>query len=291
MRVLSLGAGDQSTAVYLLAANDEIASIDYAIFADTGEEPAWVYETVKGLGDYRTPDGRPGAPILVRWLCDESGRQVRLGDQLIDGNEGRFASIPAFIRHPNLYEKGRPAQGKGRRQCTREFKTAVVEATIRRELLGLEKGERFGGPRMTQVFGFDWSEGERIFRVKGRLASGPLSVGEFPLFDLGWRRSDCHAYTKEMLGREVLPSACTFCPLVTDAFRRLVRDRDPDGHRRACDVDARLRLDGSAASKGLDGELYVHRSMVPLSEVDLDADLDQQELPMMVGDCEGLCGH
>jgi hypothetical protein len=40
----------------------------------------------------------------------------------------------------------------------------------------------------------------------------------------------------------------------------------------------------------LDGELYVHRSMKPLSDVDLDAG-DDGLFPELQGDCEGFCGH
>lgn len=152
-----------------------------------GEEPNWVYEQVEVLKNYRTKQGTQGANILVRMLTDENGNQVKLGDQLIasDTPDGpRFASIPAFIKHLNLFDKNGHVQGKGRRQCTREFKTSVVEKTIRRELLGLGYREHFKGPRITQVIGFDRSEGDRIFKIKGRFASGTLSVGDFPLFDL-----------------------------------------------------------------------------------------------------------
>lgn len=294
MRVLSLGGGQQSTAIYLMAANghEGVAPLDYAIFADTGEEPSWVLEQVTALAEYRTPEGKPGAPILVRWATDSEGKQVRLGDNLIEGNEGRFATIPAFIKHLDLYDKHGNAQGKGKRQCTAEFKISVVERTIRRELLGLAPGQAYRGERITQVFGFDFKEGSRIVRTKDRLASEILSVGDFPLWDLQWKRADCVSYVLEVWGREVLPSACTFCPMVNVRFRRLLKDRDPDGHDRACQVDAALRRPGAAASKQLAGELYIHRSMRPLSEVDLGEDEDSDMFAGMNGDClTGYCGH
>lgn len=294
MRVLSLGGGQQSTAIYLMAANghEGVAPLDYAIFADTGEEPAWVLEQVAALAEYRTPEGRPGAPILVRWLTDSEGNQVRLGDNLIGGNEGRFATIPAFIKHLDQYDRHGNAQGKGKRQCTAEFKISVVERTIRRELLGLAHGQAYKGERITQVFGFDFKEGGRIVRTKDRLASEILSVGDFPLWGLQWKRKDCVEYIAEVWGREVLPSACTFCPLVNARFRRLLRDRDPAGHARACQVDAALRRPGAAASKLLAGELYIHRSMRPLAEVDLGEDDDGDLFAGMNGDClTGYCGH
>jgi hypothetical protein len=290
VRVLSLGAGQQSAAVYLLAATGEIEPIDYSIFADTGEEPKWVYEQIEILRDYRTAAGYAGAPILVRWLTDSEGRQVRLGDNLLNGNDRRFASIPAFVKNLAEFDRrGRNTQGKSKRQCTRDFKTSVVERAIRRELLGLAPAQAYKGPRITQLFGFDRREGNRIVRTKDRLANEVLSIGEYPLWDLEWTRADCQSYVWELTGRDFLPSACTFCPLVNTAFRRLIRDYDPAGHARACAVDAGLRVPGAAASKMLEGELYVHRSMKPLAQVDLDAG-DDGLFPEFAG-CEGFCGH
>src|ERR1700760_2898815 len=50
LRVLSMGAGVQSTTLALMAAHGEIGPMpDCAIFADTGAEPAGVYEQVEWL--------------------------------------------------------------------------------------------------------------------------------------------------------------------------------------------------------------------------------------------------
>jgi hypothetical protein len=284
MRILNLGGGQQSTAIYLLAATGEIPAIDYAIFADTGEEPAWVYETIDELGKFPG-----GAPVLVRFLTDKAGKQVRLGDMITSQEKGRFISIPAFLKHLNRFVRGgKNDQGKGRRQCTSEFKISVIEKTIRYELLGLKKGEPYRGDRITQLFGFDFDEGRRIVRTKAQLAGSPLSVGEFPLWDMQWRRADCLAYLAEVWGREVLPSACTFCPLVSNGFRRLVKNRDPAGHARACTIDAGLRHPKSRASQGMNAVIYVHRKMISLSEVDLS---EPDGLFSFAQDCEGYCGH
>src|SRR5436305_1172776 len=50
LRVLSLGAGVQSTTIALMAAHGEITPMpDCAIFADTGAEPAQVYDHFRWL--------------------------------------------------------------------------------------------------------------------------------------------------------------------------------------------------------------------------------------------------
>jgi hypothetical protein len=284
MRVLSLGGGQQSTAIYLLAAQGDIPAIDYAVFADTGEEPSWVYETVEELS--RFPGG---PPILKRARTDEANQPIRLGDNLITGQGGRFASIPAFLRHRNWFSRnGKNAKGKLPRQCTREFKTDVVDQCIRRELLGLDKGQAYKGPRVTQIIGFDFNEGMRIVKTKDRLAKTSFSVGEFPLWDMQWKRSDCIAYVKEILGHDIGSSACTFCPLVGNAFRRSVRERDPKGWNRACMIDTALRYSKTRAAQGLESDIYVSDRLVPLGKLNID---EPDGVIDFAQDCEGFCGH
>lgn len=43
LRVLSLGAGVQSSTLALMSARGDLPRLDYAVFADTGWEPARVY--------------------------------------------------------------------------------------------------------------------------------------------------------------------------------------------------------------------------------------------------------
>lgn len=127
--MLNLGAGVQSTTLYLMYLAGEIApGIECAVFADTGEEPQAVYAHLKWLA------GLGGPPILTR----SAGR---LGDDLVRGRNStghRFASIPAFT----AAQEGRQA-GIVRRQCTKEYKVEVVERCIRRELLGSSRGSGF----------------------------------------------------------------------------------------------------------------------------------------------------
>ena len=89
LRVLSLGAGVQSTALALMAAHGEIGPMpDCAIFADTGWEPRAVHEHLAWL---RSPDVLPFPVHVV------SAGNIR--DGLVRGARGeRWASIPAFMR-------------------------------------------------------------------------------------------------------------------------------------------------------------------------------------------------
>jgi 3'-phosphoadenosine 5'-phosphosulfate sulfotransferase (PAPS reductase)/FAD synthetase len=101
-RVISLGAGVQSTALLCLSANGLLPKADYAIFADTGWEPAAVYTHLDRIE--REVAEPAGIPILR-----VSAGNIR--DDALDPNH-RFASMPLHI----LNEDGKA--GMTRRQCT-----------------------------------------------------------------------------------------------------------------------------------------------------------------------------
>jgi hypothetical protein len=84
--VLNLGAGVQSTAVYLLSMEGRLPKFDAAIFADTRSEPAAVYSHLKWMQTIGGP------PILVR---SKGSLAVDL-QKGVNSTGGRFASIPAF---------------------------------------------------------------------------------------------------------------------------------------------------------------------------------------------------
>src|SRR5581483_8710282 len=130
--VLNLGAGVQSTALYLLARDGEY-HFDVAIFADTQEEPQSVYDHLTWLQSLGNP------PIWVR-------TGGKLGDDLINGvgPKRRFLSVPAFTQD----EKGK--LGLIRRQCTRHYKIDVIQKAIRNDLIGLKFRQHM--PKDVRVF-------------------------------------------------------------------------------------------------------------------------------------------
>ncbi|MCZ2147986.1 MAG: hypothetical protein LC126_09420 [Bryobacterales bacterium] len=280
LRVLNLGAGVQSTTVYLMYLAGEIQpGIDCAVFADTGEEPAAVYSHLHWL------QSLAGPPIIVR----SAGR---LGDDLMQGRNstgGRFASIPAYT----AASEGAKA-GIIRRQCTKEYKVEVIERYIRREILGLRPGQRI--PKdvtITQAYGISLDEAGRSVRIRERLEGRRWITPEFPLIVRGMTRGDCLNWLRAFgVPHEVQKSACVFCPFKSNAEWRRLRDTDRDGWARACQVDNALRVDGTVANRKLDQKLYVHRSCVPLERADLgDPDPRQYHLGLnWTAECAGMCG-
>lgn len=274
--VLNLGAGVQSTALFLLSREpDPKVRFDLAIFADTGEEPAAVYRHLEHLQSLGDP------PIWVR----SAGK---LGDDLISGRNStgqRFVSIPAFTKDDN------GKVGIVRRQCTAEYKIEVVNRTIRRELLGLKPRQRISKDTIIhQYFGISTDEAARAERAKKRFADIKHTVPHWPLIEMGWSRKDCLAYLKDKLPHVVPRSSCTFCPYKTNQEWRRLRDTDADGWNRAVQIDNALRDKNSVCNRGFRQELFVHRSCVPLEVVDFDKLAPNTIDPMAVGECQGMCG-
>jgi hypothetical protein len=75
LRILNLGAGVQSTTVFLMAHEGLIPPIDHAIFADTQEEPEAVYQHLDWLKRISTVTGP--VPLI------HVGTAGKLGDNTV----------------------------------------------------------------------------------------------------------------------------------------------------------------------------------------------------------------
>lgn len=281
-RILNLGAGVQSTALYLMALDGEIEPIDVAIFADVQEEPEDVYKHLDWLDSL-------GGPPILRVTAGRLGDALdkgcdALGNQRSDG--GHYISIPAFQLHPD----GRA--GRVQRQCTKDFKIVPVEKAIRQQVFGCEPGRPVPkDAQVIQLMGLSYDEPKRVIRVKQRFLAKPKNWSiEFPLFELEMTRGDCVAYLRERVPHEVPRSACVFCPFKSDSEWRRLRDNDPAGWQRALHIDETCRT-----GTGLDAQRFLHRSCLPLAEVDLrPADEKTGQRHLFSGwqdECEGYCGN
>ena len=305
LHVLNLGAGVQSTTLYLLACPGiekpvPALHFDYAVFADTQSEPKYVYrhlEWLKSLG---------GPEIIVATAGDlkadlvagrnSAGHQKKPSAKTAALGSTRFASIPAFTApshetRPLEYDPIKQA-GRVRRQCTPEYKTTVVAKVIR-ERLGIKPKCRV--PKSVKVFqylGISTDEGSRSGRVRKRFAeSCKWSTPEFPLIDMAWTRAGCSRFLQGKVPHRVRKSACTFCPYHDDATWADMKINDPESWEEAVSVDRALRTQGTVCNREMTDALYLHRQCIPLELVDLSdpkpAKLDQFSL----FDCEGMCGN
>lgn len=284
LRVISLGAGVQSTTMALMATHGAITPMpDAAIFADTGSEPKRVYEH-------------------LRWLCSNNVLpfpvyQVSAGsltNEILDASKGRnrnWGRPPLYVRNPD------GSRGILRRQCTGDFKVIPIERQIR-ELLGLKKGQRWPvTPVVEQWIGFSLDE---VVRMKP--SRRPAIEWRFPLIEKEMTRWDCYNWLERHDYPVVRPheadpengiwpwppsSACVYCPFRNDESWRLIRS-DPDDWAQAIEVDSAVR---SQPYRSLTGaEAYLHHSLVPLPDVDLRTAAEKGQPDLFGDECEGACG-
>ncbi|MFI6098218.1 hypothetical protein ACIA8G_21875 [Lentzea sp. NPDC051213] len=251
LRLLSLGAGVQSTAVLLLACDGVIPRFDYALFADTGWEPRAVYDNLARL---RAHAQRADIPVLT-----VSGGNIRT-DAL--DPEHRFVSMPLHVLNAD------GSRGLARRQCTSEYKITPLKRAAR-QLLGYPHPRRVPrGVYVEQAIGISTDE---FTRAKDSGLRYLRNV--FPLIDLDWDRAACAAYLAERGFGDTVKSACVGCPFHGQAGWRWIRDNDPDGWAQAVEFDKAIRHGYPRATEQgqhLRGQYFLHRSCRPLGEVDLD---------------------
>lgn len=250
LRLLSLGAGVQSTVLALMAADGTLPGLDVAIFADTGYEPRRVYEHLNSLEKVLAAASIP--------LYRVSNGNLR--DDAIDPAH-RYASIPYFVRNPD------GSHGMGRRQCTSEYKLVPINRKVR-ELLGAAAPDFRRVPKgrvAEQWIGFSTDE---IGRVSGR--DGVSYVRKrYPLLDLGMSRTDCVAWLRQRGWTRVAKSACIGCPFHGDRQWRDMRDNYPDEWADAVQFDRQIRR-GGARCMPLNGEAFLHASRMPLDVAPID---------------------
>ncbi len=294
LRVLSLGAGVQSTTLALMAAHAEIGPMpDCAIFADTGWEPKAVYEHLAWL---MSPNVLPFPVHIV------SAGDIRA--DLVAGAQGkRWASIPAFTRnvtpvgtelpvlgeHDNgetvvigsrILRTERVDVGMIRRQCTGDYKIVPIRRKVR-ELAGLTRRRSPKTAVVEQWIGISLDE---VLRMKPSFEA--WQVNRWPLIERRMSRRDCLRWL-ERHGYPLPPkSACIGCPFHSDAAWRHIRDTDPEAWADVVNLDRTIRT----GFRGIRGEVYLHRSAVPLDQVDLTTEADRGQLDLWPNECEGMCG-
>jgi hypothetical protein len=283
--ILSLGAGVQSTALYLMFMRGEITpQIGCAIFADTQDEPAAVYRHLQWLRSLGGPE------ILVR-TAGRLGDDLKSGRRVQGSGKARFTSIPSFTT-----ADGGKTVGRTKRQCSKEYKTGVIERTIRREVMELGYRQRFPvkTAHVHQYLGISMDEAGRSVRIAKNFRENlKWSTPHFPLIEKGWTRADCLTWLASKVPHQTPRSSCVFCPNHKDAEWVMLREADPGGWRRAVEIDRALREPGVVVNRDMSQAMFLHRSCQPLDEVAFNTCPTPRELQMGTGFshmCEGSCG-
>ena len=274
LRVLSLGAGVQSSTLALMSACGELPVLDCAIFADTQGEPQAVYdylgwlESVLPYPVYRVTKGN-------LWRSASTPRRTR------DGQRTYISTgIPVYTVEDGL------RKGMGKRQCTRTFKVEPVVSRCR-ELLGLTRVTKRQGVLVEMWIGISADEADRM-----KPSRAPWIRSTWPLVDAGMSRADCLAWMAARDYPEPPRSACVFCPFRDDASWLALTSEEL---AEAGEKEQQLQT-AYARTSEFRGVPYLHDSRVPLPLVKF-----QPGRPNMVRDqltlnakfrneCEGMCG-
>jgi len=255
MRVLSLGAGVQSTTLALLADVGVIQRPDVAIFADTQWEPKHVYAHLNWLTNK-----------LSYPVCVVSAGDIRA--DLLDTSK-RFASIPFFTA----------SGGMGRRQCTNEYKIQPIKRKVR-ALLGKSRYDKIPKGHVKMLIGISTDEASRMKPSRVQYIKNT-----WPLIDLNMSRQDCFNWIKEHGYPTPPKSSCIGCPFHSDDYWIYLRDNHSDDFEDAVRVDNLLR---ESKRDKLKEQQYMHRLRQPLSSVEFKPKSNRE---MFNGECEGICGN
>lgn len=253
MRILSLGAGVQSSTLLLLGCRGE-EQIDAAIFADTQWEPQATYRHLEWLEGQAQA---AGIPIY----------------RVTHGNlrEAALAGTPeAWMPLRAANELGK--QMMLRRQCTRHYKLAEIRRQVQRIR---------GGQPVEQLIGISLDEAHRMKDSGVRFIQNV-----YPLIERNWTRQTCLHWMAEHGYPRPPKSSCIGCPYKGDADWRRLRDDSPEEWADAVAFDAAIRTPRA----GFSGPVYLHRSLRPLAEVDLRTPQEHGQLDLFGEECEGVCG-
>jgi hypothetical protein len=268
VHIISLGAGVQSSTMALMAAHGEITPMPKcAIFADTQDEPEEVYYWLDKLEKLLPfPVHRVTAGKLSKWLTNpyfsKKNKKMTIG------------GFPAFAKFPNRENGEKQETGNIHRQCTSNFKVMPIDKEITKQM------RESGVKRAIKWIGISLDEAHRM-----KPSRRSTVEHRWPLVDARIKRHDCllwmrvHGYPKPPR------SACIYCPYHSNYEWRQLSDRSfLEAEQFEKNVQA------TYAKIGSDFVPFLHRSCVPLREVDFSTDEDHGQQVMFGNECEGMCG-
>ena len=265
--VLNMGAGRQSVAILAMCIAGELPRPDLVVHANTGHERRATLLYVDHVIRPRCVEA--GIPFVVV----ENGNIKE--DTLLSVRAGtRVAQAPYFVA------KDDGKVGMLRRVCTSEYKVVPIERAIRK-LLGIKPKCRVFTKqhpyRVEQWIGIATEESQRTsesFKVWSTLT--------YPLIALGMDTDACIAKLIELGWPVPVKSACIACPFRSDASWAKMKKEEPEEFAAAVQFDHELRWpDGKgrlnwmvgdpekpSTVKGAKYPAFLHRSCVPLGEID-----------------------
>ena len=256
MKILSCGAGMQSTALALMSCENaksdkpiypEVPVYDDVVFCDLGFEPPWVMKQVD----------------FISKACEWAGIHFKViesplyQDFMENFGERRTISIPWWTIKDDGHKSKMP------RNCTIDYKVEMISKYVRWELLGYKKGQRLRDEDKKaheMHMGFSAEEARRC-----KENPNPMFINKFPLVDMRLTRADNYAYIRDVWGLETKASACTFCPFHKNYFFWHLRENEPEQYAQVVGVDELLR--DKNPRPPMDSDLFISRSRKRLADL------------------------
>jgi hypothetical protein len=274
---VSFGGGVQSTAVAMLVINnhpDLKAAMGEArpelwLFSDTGDEPQAVYDHVEVMKKLILDAGMEFATVSAGVLSEHVLGKASKGERGI-------SLPPLFVS--TMGNDTMPV----RRGCTRDFKVKPLDAYAKGHF-DVPRGYK-GDVFVSQWYGISSDEGQRM-----KISQDRWRVFEYPLVRMGWSRRKCLDYLAA-LGIDAPRSACVYCPFHSaEEWQKVLAV--PSEREKVFEFERQLHeaWDKHGSIAGLKTKPYLHRSRVPMSQVDHNK--GQRFLwDAWDDECAGVCG-
>ena len=264
LKILSCGAGMQSTALALMSCENalygtkypEVPIYDAIIFCDLGCEPPWVYSQVNFISEACKKSG------IAFYSLDTHLYE----DYLSNFGNKHVSTVPFWSIAPD------GSKAKMRRQCTIDYKIVAIHKFVKRQLLGYVPYQRMrkediGAHEMH--IGFSAEESRRVFS-----SQHPFFTNKFPLVEMGLARPDNYKYILEVWGLDTKASACCFCPFHRNYFFKYLKDNHPESYEELVALDNLLE-EKQPQTKIL-SKLYVSRERKRIEDL-TDAECNDAE--------------
>ena len=270
LRVLSLGAGVQSSTLLMKIYNGEIAPVDVAIFADTGNEPQEVYDWFEFLKD-KVKD-------KIKIESVKNNRNTGNIAEDILSPVGFFASIPVYTTNKETGKAGITL-----RTCTDRYKIRPIGEKIR-ELLDVSN---LRGRVVEIVMGISFDEIQRA-----KYPPNKWQINCYPLVENKITRHDCLHYFKSLNFPTPPRSACVICPYHSNKEWKRIKDNFPEEFDYAVNFDNELRSKETKSQfvNKLDSELFLYKEKIPLKDATFEDNDSGFQGSLFDDECEGYCG-
>lgn len=246
--ICSISGGVPSTAMFLMSLHGEIENpVSAAVFADTGNERQQTLDTIASLEEYakdfNVPVYRVKNETLPDILTNALDPTSKVGD------------MPFHTRD----EKGKKTML--RKYCTSEYKTRPVWKLLRSEF-----GATFKKP-VAVWLGYTVDE---VSRMKPSVKK--YEVRRYPLIEKRLYRSGCQAYLQKHGFDFVDRSACICCPYRRDDEYRAMPENEIQSAIAFEETVNKARGIITTRNAGIQSELRLHPSLIPLSKRPFETD-------------------